>query len=296
MDLAAINAFVSVGDKGGFRAAANALGITSAAVSKAVSRLEAHLGVMLVARTTRVVRLTTAGVLFHARCKTILADLNQAGHDAAQGSALPKGRLVISVSRVFGRMRVLPVIADYVKLYPQVEIEVRLSDRPVDLAAEGVDLAIRIGQLPDSGLIASRVSQTGHILCGSPEYLATAGLPTHPEDLHQHSVVGYVTPDTAVRFTYRFMVDGVAKAMTLPSRMTVDDGEALVVAGKRSVGLIMANNYLVEQHLEDGSLVRVLREFEMPWVPISIVHLPNRTPLRAVHAFTAMLRSRLANI
>lgn len=295
MDLAAINAFVSVGDKGGFRAAANALGVTSAAVSKAVSRLEAHLGVMLVARTTRVVRLTTAGVLFHARCKSILADLNQAGHDAAQGSALPQGRLVISVSRAFGRMRVLPVIADYVKQYPQVEIEVRLSDRPVDLAAEGVDLAIRIGQLPDSGLIASRVSQTGHMLCGSPEYLATAGLPTHPDDLRQHSVVGHVTPDTAVRFMYRFMVNGVAKAMTLPSRMTVDDGEALVAAGKRSVGLIMANDYLLEQHLEDGSLVRVLREFEMPCVPISIVHLPNRTPLRAVHAFTVMLRSRLAN-
>ncbi|CAH0141177.1 MULTISPECIES: LysR family transcriptional regulator [Pseudomonas] len=294
MDLAAINAFVSVGDKGGFRAAASALGVTSAAVSKAVSRLESQLGVMLVARTTRVVRLTPAGVMFHARCKTIMADLNQAGHEAAEGATTPQGRLVIGVSRVFGRMRVLPVIADYVKQYPNVEVEVRLSDRPVDIVAEGVDLAIRIGHLPDSGLIASRITQTGHVLCGSPEYLATAGTPEHPDDLHKHSVVGYVTPDTAIRFTYRFMVNGVVKTISLPSRMTVDDGEALVAAGARSVGLVMVNDYLVEQQLSDGRLVRVLREYEMPSVPISAVYLPTRNPSPVAKTFILMLRNRLA--
>jgi LysR family transcriptional regulator for bpeEF and oprC len=295
MDLAAINAFVAVGDKGGFRAAAKSLGITSAAVSKAVSRLEGLLGVMLLARTTRVVRLTTAGAVFHARCKAILTELNQAGHEAAQASALPQGRLVISASSVFGRLRVLPVVADYVKQYPQVEVEARLSDRAVDLASEGVDLAIRIGHLPDSALIASRISQTGNVLCGSPEYLATAGVPAHPDDLRQHTFVGYVAPDTAVRFTYRFMVDGIAKTMTFPSRITVDDGEALVGIGQRSVGLIMVNDYLVQRHLEDGSLVGVLREFEMPQVPISLVHLPTRTPSRAVQALTVMLRRRLTD-
>jgi len=210
MDLAAINAFVSVGDKGGFRAAATALGITSAGVSKAVSRLETQLGVTLVARTTRSVRLTAAGAVYHARCKTILADLHQAGQEAVEGSASPQGKLVISASRVFGRMRVLPVIADYVKQYPQVEVEVRLSDRVVNLVDEGVDVAIRIGHLPDSS----------------------------------------------------------------------------------SAGLIMVNDYLVEPFLEDGSLVRVLREFEMPPVPISVVHLPTRNPSSAARAFIGMLRRR----
>lgn len=294
MDFAAISAFVSVGDKGGFRAAAIALGITSAGVSKAVSRLEAQLGVTLVARTTRSVRLTSAGVVFHARCKAILADLDQAGREAAEGSAQPQGRLVISLSRVFGRMRVLPVIADYTKQYPEVEVEVRLSDRLVDLVAEGVDLAIRIGHLPASSLIATRIAETGFVLCGSPEYLASTGMPAYPDDLHSHSVVGYVAPDTAVRFTYRFLVDGVVKTMSIASRLTVDDGEALVGAGARSAGLVMANDYLMEQHLADGSLVRVLREFEMPPVPISVVHLPTRNPSSAARAFTVMLRRRLA--
>ncbi|WP_346830850.1 LysR family transcriptional regulator [Pseudomonas abietaniphila] len=293
MDLAAINAFVSVGDKGGFRAAADALGVTSAAVSKAVSRLEAQLGVMLVARTTRVVRLTSAGEIFHARCKGILADLDLAGKEAAESSEFPLGRLVISASRAFGRLRVLPVIAEFVKQYSQVEVEVRLSDRPVDLVAEGVDLAIRIGHLPDSRLIATRVGQTRYVVCGSPEYLAKAGVPRHPDELYQHYMVGYVAPDTAVRFVYHFQDDGIARTMSFPSRVTVDDGEALVVAGIKSVGLVMVNDYLVEPHLKDGSLVRVLCEFEMPQVPISIV-LPNRNPLSAVRAFSAMLSRHLA--
>lgn len=294
MDLAAISAFVSVGDNGGFRAAAAALGMTSGGVSKAVSRLEAKLGVTLVARTTRSVRLTSAGVVFHARCKAILADLDQAGQEAAEGSAVPQGRLVISVSMSFGRMRVLPVIADYVRQYPQVEVEVRLSDRLVDLVAEGVDLAIRIGPLPDSSLIAARIGQTGYVLCGSPEYLAATGVPVHPDDLHRHSVVGYVTPGTAIRFTYRFLVDGAARTMTLRSRLIMDDGEALVGAAARSVGLVMVNDYLVEQQLADGSLVRVLPEFEMSPVPISVVYLPTRNPSPAAGAFIVMLRRRLA--
>ncbi|MBY5666312.1 LysR family transcriptional regulator [Rhizobium leguminosarum] len=295
MDLAAISAFVSVGDKGGFRAAAAALGMTSAGVSKAVARLEAQLGVMLVARTTRLVRLTPAGVAFHARCKAILADLDQAGHEASEGSALPQGRMVVSASRTFGRMRVLPVIADYVKQYPQVEVEVRLSDRLVDLVAESVDLAVRIGHLPDSSLIATRISETGFVICGSPEYLAASGIPAHPYDLENHSVVGYVTPDTAVRFTYRFLVDGVASSMSFRSRLTVDDGEAAVSAAARSVGLVMVNDYVVQEHVADGSLVRVLREFELPPVPISVVHLPSRNPSLAARAFALMLRRRLAS-
>jgi len=294
MNFAAINAFVVVGDKGGFRAAAMALGVTSAGVSKAVARLEARLGVTLVARTTRSVRLTAAGVVFHARCKVILSDLEQAGHEAAGMAALTHGRLVVSVSRAFGRLRVLPVVADYAKQYPQVAVEIRLSDRPVDLVAEGVDLAVRIGNLPDSGLIANRVSQTAFVLCGSPEYLARADVPVHPDDLRHHDVIGYVAPDTAVRFDYRFMIDGVERSIDISSRLTMDDGEALVGAAMRALGLVMVNDYLVEPHLASGALVRVLRMFEIPPIPISVVFLPTRNPSPAAKAFASLLRSRLS--
>ena len=294
IDLAAINAFVAVGEKEGFRAAATALGMTSAGVSKAVARLEAQLGVMLVARTTRSVRLTLAGAAFHVRCKAILADLDEAGHEAAQTVASPQGRLVISMTRTFGRLRVMPVVADYVRRHPQVEVEARSNDRPADLVGEGVDLAVRIGHLPDSSLIATKISQTRFVMCGSPEYLAANGIPNHPDDLRRHSVVGYVAPDTAVQFNHRFLIAGAARTMSLPSRLTVDDGEALVAAGLRSAGLVMANDYLMEQHIADGGFVRVLRDFEMPPVPISVVQLPTRNPSPAARAFVAMLRHRLA--
>ena len=296
MDLAALNAFVAVADKEGFRAAATALGITSAGVSKAVARLEAQLGVTLVARTTRSVRLTAAGAAFHARCTAILADLEFAGREAADGAVLPQGRLVISMSRAFGRLRVLPVLADYARLYPQVEIEVRLSDRVADLIEDGVDVAVRIGHLPDSSLIATRIGETRFAMCGSPAYLAAQGTPTHPADLGRHQVVGYVAPDTAIRFSYCFVIDGGVRTMALPARVTLDDGEALVEAGVRSLGLVMANDYLMAPHLADGSLVRVLREFETTPLPISVVNLPTRTPSPAIRAFTAMLRNRLAGL
>ncbi|MBB3695259.1 LysR family transcriptional regulator [Sphingomonas sp. BK580] len=294
MDLAAISAFVEVGNRRGFRAAAATLGMSSAGVSKAVARLEEELGVALLARTTRSVRLTPAGFAFHARCASILADLEFAGKEAAEGASVPTGRLVISMSRAFGRLRVLPVVADFMRLHPQIEVEARLSDRVVDLVEDGVDLAVRIGHLPDSSMIGVRVGQTAFALSASPAYLAARGVPKHPDDLVGHTVVGYVAPGTASRFSYRFVVDGAIRTISLPARLVMDDGEALVDAGARSVGLVMANDYLMASRFADGTLVRVLREFETPPLPISVVHLPNRKGSPAIRAFTAMLRSRLA--
>jgi DNA-binding transcriptional LysR family regulator len=291
MDLAAISAFVTVGESGGFRSAATILGMTSSGVSKAITRLEKKLGVQLLARTTRSVRLTPAGTAFHARCRAILAELREAEHQAAEASVVPQGRLTISMSSTeMGRYCILPIVADYVKLHPQVEVQARLSDRMVDLVEEGVDLAVRIGHLPDSGLIATRVGQTGLILCGSPEYLATIGVPTHPSELVGHRFVGFVTPGTATRFEYRFMIDGTPKSMSFPSQLTVDNGEALIVAATRSLGLIMILDCLVEDLVRKGQLVRVLREFEMPPMPVNIVHVPSRHPSPAARALIEMLR------
>lgn len=293
MDLAAIGAFVAVGECGGFRAAATTLGMTSSGVSKAVARLEAALGVELLARTTRSVRLTPAGEAFHARCKSVLADLEQAGHQATTGSASPRGRLTVSMSTVYGRVRVMPVIADYVREHPEVELRASLGDRMVDLVEEGVDLAIRIGHLPDSGLVATRLGWIGYVLCGSPAYLGTAGVPAHPDDLGSHAFVGFVAPGTGTRFASRFMVDGTPRSVVRPARLTVDDGEALVEAAARSLGLVMVADFLAEDLIRTGRLVRLLRSFEMPPVPVSIVHAPTRHPTTAARALIGMLRHRL---
>jgi DNA-binding transcriptional LysR family regulator len=291
IDLVAISAFVTVGDSGGFRAAGQILGMTSSGVSKAVARLEKRLGVQLLARTTRSVRLTPAGTSFHSRCKAILAELGAAEHDAAEASGFPQGRLTVSMSSTgFGRNRILPIVAEFVKLHPQVEVEARFTDRWVDLVEEGVDLAVRIGRLPDSGLVATQIGQTSYILCGSPEYLAVAGVPSHPDELVRHRFVGFVTPGTATRFAYRFMVDGEIRSMSFPSQLTVDEGEALVRGAERSVGLILILDYLVEDLMRKGCLVRVLREFEIPPVPISIVWVPSRHPSPAARALIEMLK------
>ena len=292
MDPAAISAFVAVGDKGGFRAAAAVLGITSAGVSKAVATGSAA------RRDARGADAPFGAPADRRRdrpCKAIQAELEEAGQEAAETVALTQGRLVVSTTRTFERLRLMPVIADYVKHHPQVEIEARSNDRPADLVADGVDLAIRVGHLPDSSLIATRVGWTRFVMCGSPDYLAAHGAPARPDDLARHTVVGYIAPDTAIRFTYRFLVNGVARAMFVPSRLTVYDGESLVAAGVRSVGLIMANDYVMEQFINDGTLVPVLRAYELPAIPISAVRLPTRNPLPAARAFTAMLQRRLAS-
>lgn len=294
MDLVAINAFVAVADHGGFRAAAASLGMTSAGVSKAVARLEAELGVTLMARTTRSVRLTSAGAAFHARCRSILADLELAGQEAADGATLPSGRLVISMSRAFGRMRLLPIIADYARLHPQVDMEIRLSDSVADLISDGVDVAIRIGHLPESSLIAARIGQTRFAVAGSPKYLANRGAPRHPDELRHHDMIGYVAPGTALRFAHRFMIDGVSRTIDLPHRLTLDDGEALVAMSLRSLGLVQVNDYLIEPHLADGTLIRVLEPFETAAIPINALYLPARTPSPAIKALTAMLRRRMS--
>lgn len=293
MDLAAIGAFVAVGESGGFRSAAARLGMTSSGVSKAISRLEAELGSALLTRTTRSVRLTPAGAAFHARCRAILADLDEAGHRVAAASETPRGRLTVSMSTVFGRRCVLPVVAEYVRRYPEVEVQARLGDRVVDLVEEGVDLAIRIGHLPDSSLVATRIGWTGYVLCGSPAYLGAAGVPTHPDDLAVHAFVGFVAPGTEMRFAYRFIVDGVPRSVSYAARLTMDDGEALVEAATRSVGLVMVVDYLVEDLLRAGRLVRILRDFETPPVPVSVVQAPSRRPAPAARALIEMLRSRL---
>ncbi|MCB8877884.1 LysR family transcriptional regulator [Acidisoma silvae] len=290
-DLAAIGTFVAVGDRGGFRAAAATLGMTSSGVSKAVSRLERSLGVQLLARTTRVVRLTPAGATFHARCKAILADLADAESVTAAAAVLPSGKLTISVAATgIEGNRVMPVVAAFLERHPQVEVEARMSDRFVDFVEENVDLAIRIGHLPASDLIAVKVGESRLALCGAPRYLAAAGVPVHPDDLAAHRFVGFVTPGTATRFKYRFAVDGQLRAIDVSAQLVVDDGDALVAAALQSVGLIMVSDHVVADLIRQGRLVRLLRDFEAPATPISVVHPPSRHLSPAARILIDMLR------
>lgn len=293
-DLPAIAAFVAVAESGGFRAAAITLGMSSSGVSKAVARLERRMGVQLLVRTTRSVRLTDAGSIFHEKSRSILTQLHAAEMATIALASAPQGRLTIGMSSsAFGREHILPVIAAFLRRHPQVEIHARLSDRMVDLVEEGVDLAVRIGELPDSTMKATRIGRTGFVLCASPEYLLASGTPVHPDDLARHAFVGFASPGTSKRFEYRFMVDGSVRSSFYPSQLTVDDGQSLVPAALHGLGIVMVVDYLVEAPLRDGRLVRLLRAFEMPALPINVLQPPSRHRSPAAGLFIEMLRTAL---
>ncbi|MDB5971142.1 MAG: LysR family transcriptional regulator [Hydrocarboniphaga sp.] len=183
------------------------------------------------------------------------------------------------------------MVAKFIRLHPQVEVEARISDRNVELVEEGVDLAIRIGNLAHSGLIARRIGETKLALCGSPEYLASAGVPSHPRDLVNHRFVGFMTPGTTNRYKYRFMIDGEVASLSFGSSLTVDDGDALVAAALQSMGIIMVADYLVDDLVQSGKLVRILQEYAMPSMPISVVHAPSRHLAPAAKVLIDMLRN-----
>ena len=293
LDLAAIQAFVTVGDLSGFRAASDALGMTASGVSKAVSRLEARLGVQLIVRTTRSVRLTTAGSSFHTRCKAILADLGEAEHAASGEARQPRGNLRISAPLSYGRTALLPLLLEYRQLYPDVEVTLRLEDRYVDLVSEGVDLAVRMAHLPDSGMVAARLASASFVCCGAPRYLASMGVPHHPDDLARHRSVEFVAPRSATRFEWRFLVDEAVRHVTPKGMLTVDDSEAQVLAAVAGEGLIWVHDYIVASQMRRGELMPLLTPFQLPAVPISVVHPPSRHPSAAASALIGLMRRRL---
>lgn len=292
-DLVALNAFISVGEIGGFRAAAEALTMTPSGVSKAIARLEKRIGAQLIARTTRSVRLTEVGAAFHTRCKGILEELSQAERIAAKNGKESQETLCISVPVAFGRLGILPLIAEYRRLYPGVAIVTRFEDRYVDLVDEGVDIAVRVGEPENSGLLATRASVAKFVCCGSPEYLASMGTPTHPSDLLRHHCVDYRASGADERFEWRFIVDGVILQMTPKSDLVVDNSDALVVAAEASAGLILIHSYLAEEPIRKRRLMPVLKDYTVPPAPIWIVRAPTSRPSVAVRAMFDFLKLRL---
>ena len=275
-----MEAFVQVVERGGFSAAARALGMTPSAVSKLVARLESRLAVQLVHRSTRKLTLTPEGQQFHERSVRVLADMDEAERCAASGAA-PRGRVSINASVPFGHHVLLPLMPRFLEGHPQVTVDVSLTDRVVDLMDERTDIAVRWGQLPSSDLVARRLGETGQAIVASPAYLARHGTPHTPEELEAHNRLGTsyrrAVPD------WPLSVDGRLVEMPIVGTMRVGDGSALRRLVLDGVGLGRLSLYHVQADIDAGRLVKVMEEFnphEME--PIHAVYLgkAGRLPAR----------------
>lgn len=289
-----------VADRGSFSAAGRALRIPMPTLSRKISDLESLLGTRLLTRTTRRLALTDAGVTYLAAARRILEAVDEAEREAGGEFTTPKGDLVVTAPLHFGRLHVLPVVADFLALYPNVNVHLLLSDRNVHLVDDHVDIAVRIGSLPDSTLVATRVGSMRTVVCASPDLLARHDLPASPPDLQGCPVIAVEAP--MPRLTWRFRQTGSALPIDVPvvPRLSVTTSEAAAAAAIRGVGFTRLFFYQVAEAVEAGLLQIVLEAFEPDPAPIHLVHAAApQMPLkvrRFADVAAPRLRERLAQL
>jgi DNA-binding transcriptional LysR family regulator len=294
--LESMSTLLAAVEAGSLSAASRKLRMPLATVSRKVSELEAHLRTRLVNRTSRRLTLTDAGRSYVAACKRILEAIDDAERSASGEFSAPRGGLIVTAPIVFGRLHVLPVALDFLKAYPEIDLRLTLADRVVNLQEDDIDIAVRIGDLPDSSLVATRVGQIRRVVCASPVYFGLRGTPKTPRDLATHDCInfdGLTAPDG-----WKFTVGKSAVSVAIRARLSVNTAEAAIDAAIARVGITRVLSYQVADALRAGKLALVLRDYEPPPWPVSLVHagqglLPLK--LRAFLDFAApRLKARLA--
>lgn len=275
--------FVAVAEHASFAAVARHFVVSTATVTRAVAHLEQRLGTLLVVRTTRQLRLTESGLRFAADCRRLLADLNDAESSAAGIHASPRGLLTITAPQVFGDLHVTPVLAQYLSLHPDVEIRGLLTDRVAPLLDEGIDVAIRIGHLPDSSLTAIHVGSVRRMVCASPEYLAKHGSPRHPHELIDRSTISAMMAERSSDWT--FNIEGRRQSVNVQSRLSLTSFTAAIHATLDGWGLTQVPSYQIRAHLNAGRLRVVLEDFELPTLPVHVVYAQGRKGSSKVRSF-----------
>lgn len=293
--LESMSILIAVVDAGSLSAAARRLGMPLATVSRKVGELEAHLKTRLLHRTTRQLSLTDAGGAYVAACRRILEDIGEAERTATGEYATPKGELVLTAPVVFGRLHVLPVVAEFLAQYPEIDISLMLTDRVVHLMDEHADVALRIGDLPDSTLVATGIGSVRRVICASPGYLAAHGVPKKPRDLAGHACITFEV--LASRRAWAFGAGRSEQSVPIRSRLAVNTAEAAISAAVLGVGFVRVLSYQVAQALREDSLRVVLDDYEAAPLPVNLVH-KGQTPLplklRAFLDFaTPRLRARI---
>lgn len=289
--LETMRVFTAVAEEGGFAPAARKLGLSPPAVTRGVAALEHRIGTRLFHRTTRIVRLTETGARYLADCKRILAEIDEAEAIAAGDHAEPRGQLAVTASVLFGRMYVAPVLFDFLAAHPHVGIRTLLLDRIVDLIEEGMDVGIRIAHLPDSSLSAIRVGAVRRVVCASPDFLDACGRPGHPADLAGLSTIAFAPG--SVRQDWSFRAGGKVVKIAPAAQLVVNTAEVAIAGAIAGRGLTRVLSYMVGPDVKAGRLEIVLPEFELPPLPIQVVHAEGRWASARVRAFIDFAVERL---
>lgn len=282
--------FATVVEQRSFSGAARTLGLSKATISKAVTRLEAHLGATLFHRTSRTLSLTETGKALAPRAQRILNEAICAEEEASDAASSPKGMVKLAAPMTFGLQRVAPAIAEFLGLYPDIQVDLCLDDKRIDLVEEGIDVALRIAQLPDSSLLARRLGSVTMHTVASTAYFAARGRPRHPAELAEHRCILYSNNET-----WRFLGPGREEVAIKPSGpLRASSGEAMLPTLRAGLGITVLPDFIVGPDLADGTLEAVLADWAPPPIALHLVTPPNPLRPARVEALIAFLVERLS--
>ncbi len=283
--------FIAVAEEAGFAAAARRMNMSPPSVTRAVGELEARLGARLLHRTTRAVRLTGAGERYVADCRRIIAEIAEADRHAAGIHGAPSGAVSLTGSALFGRIVLTPILLDILDRYPEITLNTLFVDRMVNLVDEGIDIAVRIAELPDSALAAIRVGSVRRVLCASPDYLAAAGHPKSPRELVEHQTIDFT--NIMNRGEWAFAQQGRSYSVKTRSRLQANSADVAIAAAVAGRGITRVLSYMIAPQVERGELEIVLPEFTPPPVPVHVVHKEAGETSSRVRAVVDLLAAQL---
>lgn len=290
--LEAMRVFASIVESGGFSAASRALGIPLPTVSRQIAELEKQLGAQLLTRSTRKVAVTESGRQYYNSVCRILESIADAEAEVAGEYRSPRGRLTITAPALFGTLHVLPVVLEFMKTHENIIARLLFSNFIADLVDESIDIGIRIGKVVDTSLIASSIGEVRHLYCASPNYLSTRGWPQRPENLKEHDCISFSKFGDPAPWPFR-TAGQVQSNLAFTPRLVVDSAEAAIAAAIAGSGVTWLYSYQAAPHIADGSLSRVLVDFEPAPAPVNIVHPSTRLEPQKVRSFIEFSRERL---
>ena len=291
VDLLSLQTFVRIADGGSLSAAARATGRSLPAISRSLVQLEADLGVRLLHRTTRRIHLTDAGVQYLERCRRILAEVDDANASVSNLDRSLAGPITLTAPILFGQLHIAPVVTEFLGLHPEVSVSLMLSDALSNIVEEGIDLAVRIGRLQDSGLVARKLGEVRRVVCAAPAYLKRRGTPKTPKDLANHSCLqfGALSPTPY----WEFHEAGKPRQVRVQGNFSSNQGAPVIEAARAGLGIVFVLSYQVQELVAKGELRVVLQAYEAPPIPVSVILPSGRLQPARVRALADFLQARI---
>ena len=293
--LLAMQAFVWVVELGGFTKAATAMGVPKTTLSSQVQALESHLQLKLLNRTTRHVSVTPDGALYFERAARLLQELDELEARSISAATAVRGKLRVDVPLAFGRRILIPALPDFFRRYPEIQLEIGCTDRPFDLLQEGVDCAIRGGEILDDALVARKLGDIRMVTCAAPRYLGIHGRPDTPEELALHVLIHQFSAKSGQIFEFGFEKDGTKKVLRGRYMVSTNDAEACISAALAGLGISQIPTFMAQTHLANGELEGVLGAYLSENIPVHAVYLPNRRQSIRVRVFVEWVAQLFAN-